>query len=215
MATPQPKRQERGRRRIEQILDAAARVFAAAGYEAATTNAIAAAAKMSPGSLYQFFRNKEAIAEALAERYVAELEAAHEVALEPQADVTSVEAWVEGVVDPLVQFYVSNPSVKTLMYESDISAKLAESTQSLQDAVMALISDGIAVRAPKLAPIARKRAAQVSVQIFKALMPMVLGAPPSQRADVVGELKSALTGYLASVGGRLHEEDRSAETLTP
>ncbi|WP_207943797.1 helix-turn-helix domain-containing protein, partial [Actinomadura sp. KC345] len=36
---------------------------------AATTNRIAAAAGISPGSLYQFFPNKEAIAEALADRF--------------------------------------------------------------------------------------------------------------------------------------------------
>ena len=59
-------RQERGRRRIEGILEAAARVFAEVGYEAATTNAIAREARTSIGSLYQFFPNKGAVLEALA-----------------------------------------------------------------------------------------------------------------------------------------------------
>jgi AcrR family transcriptional regulator len=77
----QPKRQERGKRRIAAILDVAAEVFADVGYDAATTNAIAARAEISPGSLYQFFPNKEAIAEALAARYVAELQATHNAAL--------------------------------------------------------------------------------------------------------------------------------------
>ncbi|OWY61551.1 hypothetical protein B7486_63205, partial [cyanobacterium TDX16] len=66
---PTPKRQERGLKRIALILDTAERVFTEVGYDAATTNLIASEAGISPGSLYQFFANKEAIAEALAARY--------------------------------------------------------------------------------------------------------------------------------------------------
>ena len=70
------RRQARGERRIAQILRAAAEVFARDGYEGATTNAIAREAGVSPGSLYQFFRNKDEVAAALAEYYTTELQAA-------------------------------------------------------------------------------------------------------------------------------------------
>src|SRR3546814_7642197 len=62
-------RRERGERRIEQIIGAAEEVLVERGYERTTTNAIAERAGISPGSLYQFFRNKDEIAEALAGRY--------------------------------------------------------------------------------------------------------------------------------------------------
>lgn len=61
--------QMRGQRRIEAILDAAERLFATAGYEATSTNQIAAEAHTPIGSLYQFFPNKEAILRALVARY--------------------------------------------------------------------------------------------------------------------------------------------------
>ena len=77
------RRQERGRRRMEQVLDVAAAVFAEVGYDRATTNAIAARAGMSPGSLYQFFANKEVIAEALVRRYAQQLRATHHAAFDP------------------------------------------------------------------------------------------------------------------------------------
>src|SRR4051812_43963566 len=67
------RRQPRGERRIDQILLAAGVVFARVGYERATTNAIAAEAGISPGSLYQFFPNKEAIAGALETRYAEQM----------------------------------------------------------------------------------------------------------------------------------------------
>ena len=61
--------QKRGLQRVEAILDAAEVVFGEMGVEAATTNAIAERAGASVGSLYHFFANKDAILNALAERY--------------------------------------------------------------------------------------------------------------------------------------------------
>jgi AcrR family transcriptional regulator len=62
-------RQERSRAMVERILDAGQQVLIAHGYDGASTNRIAAAAGISPGSLYQYFPNKDAIAEAVINRY--------------------------------------------------------------------------------------------------------------------------------------------------
>lgn len=50
------------------ILDAAERVFAAAGIHSATMSDVALEAQMSPGNLYRYFPSKEAIVAGLAER---------------------------------------------------------------------------------------------------------------------------------------------------
>ena len=65
----QPKR-ERGRQRVEALLDAAAAIFMERGMEAATMTEIAERAGASIGSLYQFFPSKLLLAEALRERFV-------------------------------------------------------------------------------------------------------------------------------------------------
>lgn len=59
-----PKRQ-RGHERVVILQEAAARVFARKGYDAATMTEIAAEANSSIGSLYQFFPTKLLLAEAL------------------------------------------------------------------------------------------------------------------------------------------------------
>jgi AcrR family transcriptional regulator len=64
----QPK-QQRGKKRVEKILDAAAAVFDEIGYEAATTHLIAAKAGTAIGSLYQFFPDKAAIFKAMELRH--------------------------------------------------------------------------------------------------------------------------------------------------
>jgi AcrR family transcriptional regulator len=50
------------------ILDAAERVFARAGFHAATMQDVAAEAGMSPGNLYRYFSAKDAIIDGMAER---------------------------------------------------------------------------------------------------------------------------------------------------
>lgn len=54
--------------RQTRILDAAERVFARAGFHAATMNDVAVEAGMSPGNLYRYFASKDAIIAGMAER---------------------------------------------------------------------------------------------------------------------------------------------------
>jgi AcrR family transcriptional regulator len=67
--------QQRGKDRVEKILDAAAEVFDAVGYEAATTHLIAAKAGTAIGSLYQFFPDKAAIFKAMELRHAERVKA--------------------------------------------------------------------------------------------------------------------------------------------
>ncbi|BBX18800.1 TetR family transcriptional regulator [Mycolicibacterium duvalii] len=68
-------RQQRSREMVERILDAGRQVLITHGYDGASTNRIAQAAGISPGSLYQYFPNKDAIAGAVIDRYSDQLSA--------------------------------------------------------------------------------------------------------------------------------------------
>jgi len=63
-AIRRPQRQ-RGRERVAALLKAGEEIFAEKGFDAATMTEIAARAKASIGSLYQFFPTKELLADAL------------------------------------------------------------------------------------------------------------------------------------------------------
>ncbi|MBL1074155.1 TetR/AcrR family transcriptional regulator [Nocardia sp. 2] len=58
---------------VARIIDAGQQVLIAHGYDGASTNRIADAADISPGSLYQYFPNKDAIVAAVIERYTGEV----------------------------------------------------------------------------------------------------------------------------------------------
>ncbi|GAA5150522.1 TetR/AcrR family transcriptional regulator [Pseudonocardia eucalypti] len=58
---------------VRAILDAARTVLENDGYSAASTNKIARAARISPGSLYQYFPDKDAIVAAVVQEYTDQL----------------------------------------------------------------------------------------------------------------------------------------------
>src|SRR5258708_15627430 len=189
------RRQDRGRRRMDRVLDTAAEVFAETGYEKATTNAIAARAGMSPGSLYQFFRNKEAIAEALAARYAEQIRATHDAAFDPGITGLPLGALIDRVVDPMIAFNVANPAAHVLLNGADLSPPLAARTRQLHQAALQRTEALVAARAPHLPPRDRARVAEVTFQVFKALLPSVLAAGPA-RAALLRQLNPIPHPYL-------------------
>jgi AcrR family transcriptional regulator len=190
------RRQARGQQRIELILDIAAQVFAEVGFEAATTNAIAARAGISPGSLYQFFPNKDAIAETLADGFVERLRTTQAI-FGPEIEVLPLDELIDHIVDPLVAFHVSHPGFQALFSGSIVSPRLAGATQGFLQAVVRRAEAMLAVRAPNMSPERRARCARVSVELVRALLPLGVAADPTERDAVVVELKAAQRGYLA------------------
>jgi AcrR family transcriptional regulator len=193
---PSGRRQARGQRRIDVLLDVAAQVFAEVGFEAATTNAIAARAGMSPGSLYQFFPNKDAIAEALADRFVERLRETQAI-FGPEIEYLALDDLIDHVIDPLVDFHIAHPGFQALFTGSMVSPRLAAAVQGFLSAVVGRAEAMLAVRAPGLSPERRARCARVSVELVRALLPLVVASDPAERDAMVAELKAAQRGYLA------------------
>src|SRR5215467_16309208 len=100
-----PRRQQRGKQRMESLLRAAEQVFADVGYDYATTNSIAARASVSPGSLYQFYPNKEALAEALALRYARDLERLHGTVFDDIGPTVPLAELIDATIDPFLDFH--------------------------------------------------------------------------------------------------------------
>src|SRR5437763_15727169 len=101
-----PPLQERGQRRVDAILDAAAALVAEHGVAGVTVHGVARRARTAIGSMYHFFPDLEAVLEALAERHVAELGA--ELAALSAAPVDwaalALHEAVDGFLDPLLTY---------------------------------------------------------------------------------------------------------------
>ena len=88
--TAREPQQGRSRETVERILAAAEHDIGRLGLAAAGTRGIAARAGLSVGALYRFFPDKEAIADALARRYLADLMPAYAGTV---ADVAPAPTW--------------------------------------------------------------------------------------------------------------------------
>jgi AcrR family transcriptional regulator len=94
-----------GRQRVAELLQAAAAVIQERGYEAATMAEIAARADARIGSLYRFFPSKEAVADALMQRYAEILQAEYD-AIHARAAVITPEELADALIDLFVKLHV-------------------------------------------------------------------------------------------------------------
>ena len=189
------KRQARGERRMAELLDAAGQVFAESGYSAATTNAIAARAGVSPGTLYQYFPNKDAIADAVGGLYTAELREVMDSVLVTMPEGMDLAGLLDRTVDPLVEYHLTHPACIVLFVGPDSPQRLAELHQPLHDAMLERIGALLAVLAPRVPADQLHRSAEVAVHMFKGVLPLILAAGPDERPRYLAELKLSLTGY--------------------
>jgi AcrR family transcriptional regulator len=147
-------------------------MFAEVGYEQATANAIAAKARVSPGTLYQFFPNNQAIAEALANEYARKDEEVHESAFDIDPRDLTVHEIVSRTVGPFLAFKRDAPGFEALFTGSVVSRELADRIQSLHQELKQKIARLIQLRCPRMRQEGILVCAEISCQIVKGLLPL-------------------------------------------
>lgn len=190
------RRQARGERRIAQLLEAAASVFCTTGYTAASTNAIAREAGVSPGTLYQFFPNKEAIAIELGDRLMHQMRETYGEALAPVDAATPLEEAVGAAVDRFIDFNCRHPVFFALMHGPDIPGRIAEEHDALHATLVTRVETLISSFLPDTPAADISRVAHVCLGIYKAGLELVLGHEGAEREAYVRELKNVLLRYL-------------------
>ncbi|MFI8320914.1 TetR/AcrR family transcriptional regulator [Streptomyces sp. NPDC085529] len=213
---PKPRRrQARGERRIAQLLQAAADVFCANGYTASSTNAIAREAKVSPGTLYQYFPNKEAIAVELGGRLIQQMREAHGQVFTPANLALPLRELIDAVLDPMIEFNCLNPAFLALMHGSEVPGRIAEEHDELHASLLSQVRETIGARAvPPLAADELDRVADMAFAVFKGGLALIVAAPEGPVRDAaVAELKKVMFRYLAPIVGEA--PSGAAVTTTP
>jgi AcrR family transcriptional regulator len=205
-----PQRQARGQKRIAELLRAAGEVFEEVGYERATTNAIAAKAGVSPGTLYQFFSNKQEIAEALANWYTAQGEAIHAGAFGVEPGTVTLPQLLDRTVDPFLEFRQNAPGYDALFIGMMSSPELAVRVRSLHEGLKKRLATLMAPHIPH-AQRDGERCAEICVHIFKGLLPLALQGTPQERKLGAQAIKDVLAGYLLPIieSGKKSKKARS------
>ena len=196
-------RQERGRQRVGRILDAAEALLGEDGYEAVTTNQIAARAGVPIGSLYQFFPNKEAVVGAVAARYQEAAAEALDAALGPEAASLGPEELAERLLGAMVAFGTARMGFTRIVLQAGASPQLARVATALMDVATARLDQALALCMPALDPHRRPLAARVAMTAVMALLGLATSEKPHGQAHVealIAEARQLLVAYLAALG---------------
>ena len=171
------------------------------GYDEATTNHIAARASISPGSLYQFFANKEEIVQALTARYTEEMKLVYDSVFSSEARSLPLSQWIDQIIDGLVAFQLAHPALMLLFMRNEPLLQFSSPVHVLQKEVQTRIEAGIQLRAPHLSATQRVLSATICRHLFKSLLPLLLQAKEAERELLLQELKTALYRYLEPLLG--------------
>jgi AcrR family transcriptional regulator len=186
--------QERARHKVELILEAAIRLLDKGGLALLTTNAVAETAGVSVGTLYQYFRNKEAILDALADR---EMAALSERVLSVLGDPSSIlpQERVGRIVRAVTSSYGERRRVHRLIIEYSLSRGGSRHKPPIERIVTLLASHD---RPAAAAPLSEAEAFVLTNAFVGVLRAMILR--PDTATPAQEELEEAMgrlvTGFV-------------------
>ncbi|HET7233364.1 MAG TPA: TetR/AcrR family transcriptional regulator [Longimicrobium sp.] len=197
-AVPRAPRQERGQKRIDEILDAAASLVEEVGPEAVTVGAISARAGASKGSMYHFFPDRESVLIGLVERHVDALRAFLESErLARAGDVGgSTDGAVRAFLEPVDAYVQRHPDLTRILREPASLKRFADQRSRLAAQVEAHAVWMLGLRYPALPRAIVNRAAATMLSIVSGMRSeRVLAAAGSLEA-VAREMRRVLGAYV-------------------
>ena len=192
---------ERGRRRVDAILDAASALLLEGGLAAVSVDAVAKRSQTSKSSMYHFFPDRDSIVRALAERHVATITDydGFETADAAAWARLPVEQAVDRYLEPFVRYVADHPDVLPCMRAA---ARLSGGTAA--EAALDALALGraelvIGARQPGATPAERRARAATLYAVTVGTMEVMArlsGGPP--RATALRELRQVLIAYLSA-----------------
>lgn len=190
--------QERGERRVEAILDAAAALIAEGGAESLTMQALADRARTSKGSLYHFFPDLQGVLCALADRHTAAITALSAGMI---ADATldwatlSPAETIERFLAPLT-YLEAHPDLLALARTSLVRGNTTRRLTPYRNLAVHILRQ----RCRTLGARQRQAAASTMVAIVDGVVGYALRSDDVRPAQMMAELRRALCAYLAALG---------------
>lgn len=191
----QPK-QQRGKERVEKILDAAAAVFDEVGYEAATTHLIAAKAGTAIGSLYQFFPDKAAIFKAMELRHTERVKLMWAQANTPEIVQLPLRQMIHAIATAVAELF-EQPVSRVVFVQFYTARQIFQSIdESMTQEAINFMASLLTQRNPALSQTQGNLLAEVCVHSSNAVMLAALRSPDPHRQHLTGQIEELLVSYL-------------------
>ena len=210
--------QERGRRRFDAILDAAAAILIEHGMAGFTVHGVVARANTSIGSMgpgrakplergpigsYQavaFFPDGESVLRALGERHVAALSELLQN-IRDTDDVTWSSAplgeAVGAVLNPILGYMEEHPDLLALAHSQPRENGGGPEEHELDAMSIEIFERFIAARTPDVTQPERQLRARMVHSMTEGVAMRAAHYSPAERSPLLGELRGAVTAYLA------------------
>ncbi|WP_431314029.1 TetR/AcrR family transcriptional regulator [Streptomyces murinus] len=188
-------RQERSRQMVERIVTAGRSVLARDGYARFVTTRVAEEAGISPGSLYQYFRDKDELLTVLMERYWAETGDRVTASLADRLN-DPPDRLIRNAVEALL-FALEHDSQLLRVVVEEVPPRYSEAhLHALRRRIQDLGSAYLAGRAP--GERSGTTRSWVIVSAMEALsVRWVLERPAIRREELIEELTVLATNYMA------------------
>jgi AcrR family transcriptional regulator len=188
-------RQARSAARVELLLDVAEAVLEEVGYDAATTNLVAQRAGVPVGTLYRWFPDKAALAEALADRYLAQLLDLYDDLLGSISPEERIGDFILRVIDRLISETRDLRAFPALLVSAMVPGDRSPAGRRLRAGLLTYIEGLIELRVPGVPTDIRDRAAEVCVTLCHLVMAAASADDPEQVA-LTSEYVDVLIAYL-------------------
>ncbi|MDB5220226.1 MAG: Transcriptional regulator, TetR family protein [Myxococcaceae bacterium] len=201
--------QERAKKRVERIIEAASHVFAEDGFEAATMENIAERAETSIGSIYQFFPNKLSLFNALARHYHDKLRAFFDLLLsgplleQPWGDI------LDAGIDAFASFHEHEPGFRAVWVGLQVTPEVIREGEAINRDFAKRIEAVLAAKLDDLPAKMRPIVATMMVEILTAML-IVSARRPAEAKALMAETKLLLRRYLAPYERKGSERRRPA-----
>jgi AcrR family transcriptional regulator len=195
--------QARSRARVAQILVAADAILSEEGVGALTVRRIAERAQVPVGSIYQFFGDKGAMIDAVAQAYLSESDAAIEALV--HAAETGQGDWSDPVgrmLDAFVGLYRLHPGYVALWSGRHMSAEVARVDEANSQLIAAGVQRIVAAQAGLPEGPELELAAQIAVRTATGLLHYAFTQSAAGDEAVLNEMRDLLRLYLASLLSR-------------
>lgn len=191
--------QARSRDMVERIVAAGREVLVTHGYDAFSTNRVAAAAGVSPGSLYQYFPDKAAILDVVIDRYWGEVAESVAASLADRIGELG-PAMVRDTADALVRALEADPVVLRVVAEELPIGRNRDRRAALERRVRELATTLLAARPDSSTRPSPAVAAWVVVLAVENLaLRWVLDQPETvSRDQLLDEMVALVGGYLSA-----------------
>lgn len=190
-----PPTQARSRQRLARVLDAADEVLAREGAGAFTTTRVAEVAGVPVGSVYRYFPDKQAIAEALAVRYWDGFQDLV-VAVAETDERDPLPDPVGAALEALAAGFRSQPGFLALWYGGLRTERIRDATRPTRGAIAGSVQRILVTHWPDADEEARAATARMVVIAGDGLLREAFRAAAGGDTDVLAEIRTMVNAYV-------------------